>query len=716
MRVKIESVKKILKSQMQKGDKLMKHKFKVLAALLATGAMLTCACGSDTSGISSVQLDSSPGHGKWIDSDIKGNITADYNTRVQDDFAAAKNKDAIVSGEVEKVSMNTMDKVVIDRKKQILEDESISGEGMDLLRDYAELASDWDYRNQAGVEPLRPYIESIEAISSMDEYYDFICDPYKNPLDLGPLRMSKVIASQDEKGKQLIYIAPIKFTLSSDGSSKDPYFLIDDYLEYKESITEGLQYMLGRLGYDDKRIGEIITDNFAIEKAMARIDNSILSNESDYRYTFKECLEFDTPFPFEKYYKSLGITDEDQLFLIDRSYAEDLKKVLTEDNLEKLKASLISQYIIGTFYSLDYETVEKIEELYKPKVSKPDEETFTKEETLDSLLFDGAIGYSAVGPIMDQAYAEKFYNEESRNRLYSMTEDIIDACGEMFQNEKWLSDEGKKICQEKLDAMCIHIITPDYSQITTKGLDFASKAEGGSFLEAQFCSNRFLSKKKVEFAASAADRAIWNPYFDSSTTEVNCYYKPQANSIYILAGFLSDPVYNENMSTEQLLGGIGCVVGHEITHGFDSAGVQFDKDGFMNDILETKDTMAFNDKTDKVAAYYKNIKPYAGAGSYEGERLVPESVADMGGMKEALIVASKIEDFNYDEFFTQFAHMWAFQNTLEDEKYIFESDEHPLAYLRINITIQQFDEFYKTYDVKPGDGMYLEPEKRISIW
>ena len=132
--------------------------------------------------------------------------------------------------------------------------------------------------------------------------------------------------------------------------------------------------------------------------------------------------------------------------------------------------------------------------------------------------------------------------------------------------------------------------------------------------------------------------------------------------------------------------------------------------------MTTEDNSAFREKTSKVAAYYRMITPFKGAMPVKGDKVADEEIADLGGVKGALAIAKKHDGFDYDKFFHQYAKNFARQASVQMEKYYLSSDEHPLNHLRVNVGLQQFDEFIETYDIKPGDGMYLAPENRICVW
>ncbi len=374
-------------------------------------------------------------------------------------------------------------------------------------------------------------------------------------------------------------------------------------------------------------------------------------------------------------------------------------------------------YLLGCGKYLDREAYDTFTELEKPRSSQEiadhKDETTKENERLCEFISE-----SALIAAMDKLYLDAYILPETAAELTEMTEDIIDVYRtEIFPNEEWLSEEGKKTCIEKLDAITLNIIYPDFSSVDYSDLYITPKEEDGTFLDAYLTSCRFLEQTKAKRAARTFDRNEWYPFnAELSTTITNSCYIRTANSINIYAGILEDPAYHLGMSKEELYSGIGAIVGHEISHGFDSGGVQYDKDGKKDQILSDADEQAFNDRADLVAGYYTSIQPYKGSGIYEGSNVKVEATADMGGLKALLTLAKRIDNFDYDLFFRHYALLWSAQNGMEEEQWYFKNDEHPLSFLRINVGVQQFDEFYETYNVAPDDGMYLEKAKRIAVW
>ena len=186
---------------------------------------------------------------------------------------------------------------------------------------------------------------------------------------------------------------------------------------------------------------------------------------------------------------------------------------------------------------------------------------------------------------------------------------------------------------------------------------------------------------------------------------------------------IADSIYGDDITDEKFIGCVGSVVGHEISHGFDiggsrydSFGRRFDDEGNEIDWMPTEDRSRLDERVNQVASYFSLARPIPAKPQVEGTRVMNEATADMAGIKAILYMARDIEGFDYDEFFRGYAALWATQKSENDELDALQNDSHPLAFYRINITLQQYDEFLETYDIQPGDGMYLDPEKRINAW
>ena len=181
------------------------------------------------------------------------------------------------------------------------------------------------------------------------------------------------------------------------------------------------------------------------------------------------------------------------------------------------------------------------------------------------------------------------------------------------------------------------------------------------------------------------------------------------------SGILGGSLYNPDMSREELFANVGDTLAHEISHAFDTTGSQFDEKGNLRNWWTEQDQAAFTKRADKLAAYYDNIEPFQDVFCV-GSQIEGEAIADLVAIKILLRIAAKDPNFDYDKFFRAYSETWRTITTARSEYYALSQDSHPLPYLRVNAVVQQFEEFYKTYGVKEGDGMYLAPEDRLEVW
>jgi putative endopeptidase len=196
---------------------------------------------------------------------------------------------------------------------------------------------------------------------------------------------------------------------------------------------------------------------------------------------------------------------------------------------------------------------------------------------------------------------------------------------------------------------------------------------------------------------------------------VNAYYNALNNEIVFPAGILQAPFYDKNAKKEKNLGGIGVVIGHELTHAFDNTGAQFDETGKLKNWWNQNDYKEFTNRSKKVVDYYSNIN-MGNEKNVNGILTVGENISDLGGMACVLDIAKKMEDPNLKDLFENYATVWREISTNELKEYLLNNDPHAPKKVRVNAVLSQFEDFYKTYNIKEGDKMYVRPEDRVGIW
>ena len=281
----------------------------------------------------------------------------------------------------------------------------------------------------------------------------------------------------------------------------------------------------------------------------------------------------------------------------------------------------------------------------------------------------------------------------------------------IIEEADFLSDETRANAIAKLDAIkCNSLYPDDWDKYSCEALEIKGIEEGGTLWEAVRNQHRFDTNQLIKKLSDAVDKDEWA--YPPQT--VNCFYSSTANSIFILGAFAQGDIYNSEMSDEELLAKLGSVIGHEISHAFDSSGAKFDKDGNMANWWTEEDKAAFEARNQRLQDYFSAMHPWEGQ-DFIASIMTGESCADMAGLKVVLRIAAEKENFDYDAFFRAYADLWLTKDTLQ-MAYTRINDAHAMGYLRINTTLQQYDEFLNFYGISEGDGMYLAPEDRVNIW
>ena len=477
-------------------------------------------------------------------------------------------------------------------------------------------------------------------------------------------------------------------------------------------LRELYAMLLGKAGYEEKEAEEIIDNAYAFEEALAP---AIMSTAESYaadamermlnKVTMEELAEMSPNYPIAEIIKAAGLGNSERINLNEPEWLSKINEVYTEENLEKIKSYILVHTLLDFGDVLDEETFRELMRISNETSgitgSKADEELALS--TVQIFLQTS----------LSKVYVSEYVSAEMRDDVTNIIKESIGAYRTMLASEEWLSDETKEKALEKLDYITINAAYPDKWE-DTDGLKITPKEDGGSYFNALTEIARYrmeLQKTKVN---TKIDREAWAT--DMPLTIVNAFYNPTDNSINIIAGILGGSFYNSDMTEEEKLAGIGVVIGHEISHAFDTTGAQFDKDGNFASWWTDEDYNAFGERAQKLIDYYDTIVPFDGGENYPGSNVQGEAIADMAGVKCMLLLAEEEEDFDYDAFFRAYASLWKGIYSREYCEQSAYQDSHPIDYLRVNVALMQQPEFYETYDIKEGDGMYMAEEDRIAVW
>ena len=323
---------------------------------------------------------------------------------------------------------------------------------------------------------------------------------------------------------------------------------------------------------------------------------------------------------------------------------------------------------------------------------------------------------SVLGEAVGQMYVEKYFPAEAKTRMTELVGNLQKALGERIQNLDWMSDATKARALEKLSTFTVKIGYPD------KWKDYSTlEIKNDSYYENMKRATQWYYADMMSRYGKPVDRTEWG----MTPQTVNAYYNPTTNEICFPAGILQYPFFDMNADDAFNYGAIGVVIGHEMTHGFDDQGRQYDKDGNLKDWWEEADAEKFKERAQVIIDFYNNIEVAPGVYG-NGSLTQGENIADHGGLKVAFQAFKNATKDNplpvkdgftpEQRFYIAFATVWG-QNITEAEiRNRTKSDPHALGKWRVNGTMPQLDSWYEAFNITENDPMYIAPEKRVNVW
>ena len=647
----------------------------------------------------------------WLCSSLDGTVTEDTPTSLKDDFALAVNKEKILTLEIPEgynrigTFMNVVLQETEDVKNMFLGD-APEGHDARLAYDLFRLMMDWDSRNAVGTAPLKAQVDTVEAIDSVDALSAYFAET--PPADqLGDLWEFQVMPDPTDSSCYILEVN--ECALMMDDSAE--YAKLTDYGAIKRDARRELaEKMLKKLGYTEADVAQKVDNCLAYESLIAPV---LFTNEDQNKPDFgsrtsnylspDELRQLQDKLPILEHLALIGFPEAEQYLVRNPAFIEKLNELYTDDNLTLIKDYLIVHGVCDAAGNLD-------RECYEWLVACSNAISGTNGMLDDETAFSSDVSDTLSWPVA-QLYAQTYLKQEDKDRITSLVDEILAAYHGILEEAGFLSDTTRAAAIEKLDSIDKRILFPDsWEKYSCEELNFAGPEDGGTLWDAERAITEYQLADSVRRYSEPVDKLKWT----STPQTVNCYYNPSNNSITILGAYARGENYNSGMSEEEVLGKLGVVIGHEISHAFDSTGAQYDKDGNRTDWWTEEDEATFLERNRKMEDYYNAIHPWEGQ-DLHGSIVTGEACADMAGLKVALRLAAERENFDYDAFFRAYADLWMYKESLQ-RVYLRINDVHPLPYLRVNCTLQQYDEFLDFYGITEGDGMYLAPADRVNIW
>ena len=580
------------------------------------------------------------------------------------------------------------------------------------LSDLYKLAMDSARREQDGLAPVMGLIKKMEAAKTVAQLFDI-------QLEMMPYGDSEFfhayIGADDKNATQNI------LSVNQGGlalGQKDYYLETDEATtKIRESYKKHIVRMFQLFGFKKAAAEKKMKNIFALELALAKVSKSRTElRDPIANYNKMTLREFDSKYPhfqLERQMNAKGIASQ---------YIQEM--IVGQPDFMAGADQLFGKITPAEYRDyMEWGVIRSAAGYLNDEVRAANFDFFGKVMSgrkEDHPLWRRATNQvqSVMGEALGKIYVEKYFPASSKERMKTLVENLRIALGERIAAQDWMDDSTKVNALLKLNTFYVKIGYPDR---WTDMSDLKIDAKKSYYDNMQECS-RFWNQWRINHTAGKpVDRDDW--YMTPQT--VNAYYNPTTNEICFPAGILQVPFFDPTADDAFNYGAIGVVIGHEMTHGFDDQGRQFDKDGNMHDWWTKLDGKNFTERTDKYAEFFSGIKVLPDLNG-NGRLTLGENLADHGGLQVAWYAyknATKrsplpvIDGLTADQrFFLAYAGVWAGNITEAEIRNRTKSDPHSLGRWRVNGALPHIDMWYDAFGVKEGDKMFIPKEKRLSLW
>ncbi|WP_311695424.1 M13 family metallopeptidase [Sneathia sanguinegens] len=563
---------------------------------------------------------------------------------------------------------------------------------------YYNMTKDFKTRNKDGLKDIKKYIEKIEKLKDFSNLQELNKEWTLKGFDL--LYDFSVYPDMSDATTNVLYLGIPSIILPEKG-----YY--DENNEDGKRLIEVYKGMLDKIldiySYSKEEKEKLINNTIAFDKMMAKyIKTSV--ELADYPKlnnprTMEEVNKYSKVLNFEKIVFELIEAKPEKIIVEQPVFYEAYNEFVNENNFELIKSWLIIKLILGESSNLTSE-LKQLGGIYGRALSGT-----SKELPIEKYAYYHAT--SMFSEVISVYYGEKYFGKLAKKDVKEMVESMIKVYEKRLNENTWLKEETRKYAIKKLETLEILVGYPEiYDEVYNK----LKVDENDTFFNNTIKMTEIFVKHALEKWNKPVKRLEWG----MSSNTVNAYYNPSLNHICFPAAILQKPFYSLDQSKSENYGGIGAVIGHEISHAFDNNGSQFDAEGNMKNWWTKEDYEIFDNKAKAMIELFDGIA--FGKGKINGKLTVSENIADAGGLSCALEALKNSGENNYQDFFINWARIWRIKARPEYMDMVIKIDVHAPGELRANIQPRNLDEFYKAFDIKETDKMYLEPKKRVNIW
>ncbi|KAB2849042.1 MAG: M13 family metallopeptidase [Hyphomicrobiaceae bacterium] len=633
-----------------------------------------------------------------------------FSTKPGDDFYRHANgawldRAVIAADETESSSTNELSNVTEARLRAILEErgkgvsaaQEANGEKIRAL--YASFM-DEARANALGKAPIEPYLAKIRAAKTREDLAGLMAKPFYGSLfsiwiDVDAKALDRYVVSLGQGGL---------------GLPDRDYYLTSQFAPKKAAYR---QYIARILGMIDWQAPQAAADKvLAFETAIAKVSWPLTeSRDSDKTYnpTSEAALAKRSPFPWRRFLQGGDLAEQNRLIVAEVTAVPKLAALFGRTSLETMKAwqafNLVdsaARYLSSSFVTARFE--------FRSKTLSGVAELPARWKRGVSLV------NSALGEAVGEMYVARHFPPAAKAEIARLSALVHQALGARIKSLAWMSEATKTKALDKLARLKVQVAYPN------KWRDYSAlEIRAGELLLNVVNAEEFDWRRRLQRLNAPVDRDEW----DMLPQTVNASYDPTLNRIILPAAHLQPPYFDFAADPAVNYGGIGALIGHELTHGFDDDGRKYDGAGLLSNWWTAAELKEFKARIAVLGKQYDAFEPYPGA-RVNGELTMGENIADLGGALIALDAyrqslkgekAPVIDGLSGEQrFFLSYAQSWRAKRREDDERRLLVSDPHAPEQYRVNGVVRNMDAWYEAFGVKPGDKLYLAPEVRARIW
>ena len=570
------------------------------------------------------------------------------------------------------------------------------------LHDLYALFSDTQARNADGLGEFQKYMDAIVNASSLTEYVTAVMSL---SVDAGYGSILPSFGVSQDSLDSTRYVVTVA---AGDTLMGKDYYETEGYEAYIELYNQYLYQLLLINGFTEADAQRMVTNTDTVARELASVEldtTDYYDIEKIYNvYTEADLIAAFPGIDMASFIQAQGFSGQDMYLVPEEDLFALCSSLITEDNLQVLKdysATVLVKDLASITTQTAYDVSVELSNKFNGITEALPSEYYWMSQTASALDWNYGL-----------LYTENYCSKEAKEEVTQMVYDIIAEYKNIIGSQQWMSDTTKQAAIAKLDTLQVKVGYPDdFTYYLSLEAPITSKKDGGSLTSNAIAMNQMYHAYELSLLGKPVDKTKWI----ATPQTINAFYDPSNNGISILAGIMQAPFYDANASEATNLGAIGVVIGHEISHAFDSSGSQYDANGNYNPWWTEEEYITYTDMCQNIIDYYDVFPSVETGSTVDGALTITENIADLGGMYAVTQIIGHDKDA-LQEAFVSYANMWAEKMTYEYASMLLMMDVHSPGRARVNAVLSSMDAFYEAFDIQEGDGMYVAPGDRVGIW